>query len=75
LLWLSVAHPAPSPESELHVAVDDNQWMADQQRRHNLSTFKWPAPKPRPRRYRFTDRQMVIALRSLQKKEQKSNGK
>ena len=50
--------------------MTDDEWLDEQQRQHNLNTYRWSEPKRRSRRYRFTDVQMLIAIRSLQKKEQ-----
>lgn len=42
-----------------------DEWLADQQRRHNLQSFEHPLPERvrRPKRPRFTLEQLAIAER------------
>lgn len=50
--------------------MTDDEWLADEQRRHNLSTYRWAAETRQPkRRYKFEPWQLAAAIKSLDKKE------
>lgn len=58
------------------VTVTDADWLAGQQRQHNLASFErmpelWFPPIPKNRiRYTFTARQIEIALKSAEVRHQ-----
>ena len=50
--------------------MTDAEWLVEQQRLHNLSTFRSVAEKRHTRRrYKFTPGQLAIAIRSAEKGE------
>jgi hypothetical protein len=49
-------------------------WLDQQQRQHNLNTYRWPAEKRQPRpRYKFEPWHLAAAIRSLEKAETYGN--
>jgi len=55
------------------VDLEVDAWLDQQQRQHNLASFRWPE-KRLPKRHKFEPWQLAAAIRSLEKAEQHGKG-